>query len=271
MVDDLRDPVNPPEDEFDDFLRRLADDPSLKVDRKAIRTRVEQGWRDALAASGYQSLEPGTEVHDVLLEAVTKQMHGLGVYDPVEIEAALEHSVKLMNMRRTAMMTVILMVAAREEFSRAVGDYDVEQQNDLKRFLYASLLVEHEMTPDHPIVVAMNMFISGDDIHPDDEEVIPYMLQAMEKHANSEQRLSERLALVKEFHQVLGIPEDIDPTMTYVLDTAMIYGYTVANGLPTANRDAFITEHGRDSGLGEDDIRKIIDFINQKLPQVEEE
>ena len=259
-----------PNDEFDEFLREVNETATteLPVSPEEYTDHIQNEWFELLKENG--DFLGAADAEDIiqLKQSLINEAIEAGGVDMKLISKNVEETMIRMLEHHATISTIIQFVRSGADYDLMTGQYDEDKVVRNKRALYAQLIVDFGLDPNDPIITAMNQFIPGPVLSHEDEELMPHMLEAVERVANSQERYAEWHEIYNALHVHLGISHNSDLALkskvNYIVSIARAITGETSN--VQANRTEQIFSMGRRYELDAEMIHAIVQYVDQRFP-----
>ena len=215
----------PPDDDFDAFLKSAAQkERELQLDA-VIRERATEAFAAVLEECGFTPLDEDPERYARLhqdiradLRAQTTERYGNLPEDADQINRHFTqwaHTRMLEQAHFEAFVirfTLDSAVWLEEQgivWGRDSAEYDsaLEYTLDGKREVFANMVMKRRFSAENPALRAMVTFLPGGPVQTDDVVMIPYFTKALEALSQEEHDSHRHIAATREVMDVLGIEQ----------------------------------------------------------------
>lgn len=207
---------------FDDFLSEVNEQDAQDRARDAYFQELRQRLDVAILVhnlprvvdmdENYQTIlhQDAVRQLEILLREVYREYHV--EFDTQDIEDVYvtnraEHYITLQALQQASWLTSILVLIASHDLDQrqAPAGVTVEPNSAAKKHFIATVLISGTITPNDPWFTFMNDVIPGDPFDPEDPDAEPYLIAALETHANHQEEVRQLEAVFAEARRIAGI------------------------------------------------------------------
>lgn len=265
--------------DFDDFLTDANEQSVRDAEMEAYKAILDKKLEAVLIKHEVPFIAfPDADIRQALLGQATEEYeimlreHYDETNEPIDHLVLAEHARGLAEaqmVKEQAILARIQMAIFTYEFEfKRGGIPDKSFTDHTKKRLTADIMTEENLSADDPLVLFINDVVPGESLDTTSREDDDYMLQALEKHANSIERQKKDHELTTEVNATLEQAGELSKerilVATELTKTAMFYASKGSDA--EAMRQARYDEIIRDNNLPADLARQLLTLIEQYYP-----